>query len=344
MVFARIAALVVVFGACLVAQVPNDPFPQPIDSTDVIKVNFVEFASLPDVGGQSRRGRCCWSTSPARAACSSTTCAGRSTASATTARRVTPYVDINAPHWDVSVQSQRQRARLPELRVPSAVQPAGHAAASASSTPSPTPPTRRRRPTSRAGGGNAHARHGAARVDGEEPGRRDLRRRRAARADALRAAVRQSQRRPARVQSARRAGQRRLRPALHRLRRRRQRRRSARTRAEPGVGLRQDPAHRSARHQQRQRQVRHPGEQPVRQRRQPDTLGEIYAYGVRNPQRFAWDPKNGNLFVADIGQNIVEEISPSPPAPTSAGTTGRAASATSAAGGRASTTRAATRR
>ena len=39
------------------------------------------------------------------------------------------------------------------------------------------------------------------------------------------------------------------------------------------------------------------------------TLGEIYAYGVRNPQRLAWDVQNGNLFVADIGQNIVEEIS-----------------------------------
>ncbi len=41
----------------------------------------------------------------------------------------------------------------------------------------------------------------------------------------------------------------------------------------------------------------------------PDMLGEIYAYGVRNPQRFAWDPDNGNLFLADIGQNIVEELS-----------------------------------
>jgi hypothetical protein len=41
----------------------------------------------------------------------------------------------------------------------------------------------------------------------------------------------------------------------------------------------------------------------------PDTLGEIYAYGVRNPQRFAWDSRNGNLFLADIGQNIVEELS-----------------------------------
>lgn len=42
----------------------------------------------------------------------------------------------------------------------------------------------------------------------------------------------------------------------------------------------------------------------------PDTLGEIYAYGVRNPQRFTWDAKNGRMLVADIGQNQVEEISP----------------------------------
>jgi len=41
----------------------------------------------------------------------------------------------------------------------------------------------------------------------------------------------------------------------------------------------------------------------------PKTLGEIYASGVRNPQRFAWDSRNGNLFVADIGQSIVEEVS-----------------------------------
>jgi hypothetical protein len=39
-------------------------------------------------------------------------------------------------------------------------------------------------------------------------------------------------------------------------------------------------------------------------------LPEIYAYGVRNPQRFGWDPRNGNMYLADIGQNIVEEISP----------------------------------
>jgi hypothetical protein len=39
------------------------------------------------------------------------------------------------------------------------------------------------------------------------------------------------------------------------------------------------------------------------------TLGEIFASGMRNPQRFTWDPKNGNMFVGDIGQGIVEKIS-----------------------------------
>jgi hypothetical protein len=39
-------------------------------------------------------------------------------------------------------------------------------------------------------------------------------------------------------------------------------------------------------------------------------LPEIYASGVRNPQRFSWDAKDGKLYLADIGQNAVEEISP----------------------------------
>ena len=33
-----------------------------------------------------------------------------------------------------------------------------------------------------------------------------------------------------------------------------------------------------------------------------ETLDEIYAYGVRNPQRFAGGPWNGHMFLADIGQ------------------------------------------
>lgn len=45
----------------------------------------------------------------------------------------------------------------------------------------------------------------------------------------------------------------------------------------------------------------------------PGVLPEIYASGLRNPQRLGWDPANGNLFVADIGQNAVEEVSLVPP-------------------------------
>ena len=43
-----------------------------------------------------------------------------------------------------------------------------------------------------------------------------------------------------------------------------------------------------------------------------DALPEIYAYGVRNPQRFGWDSKSGAMYLAEIGQNIVEEVSPVP--------------------------------
>lgn len=37
-------------------------------------------------------------------------------------------------------------------------------------------------------------------------------------------------------------------------------------------------------------------------------LREKYLTGFRNPQRFAWDGANGRMFIADIGQNRVEEI------------------------------------
>ena len=51
-----------------------------------------------------------------------------------------------------------------------------------------------------------------------------------------------------------------------------------------------------------------PAGNPFASDKDPNTLGEIYAYGLRNPQRFVWDSKNGNMFLADIGQNIVEEV------------------------------------
>lgn len=53
-----------------------------------------------------------------------------------------------------------------------------------------------------------------------------------------------------------------------------------------------------------------PADNPYAGDGRADTLGEIYASGVRNPQRFAWDERTQAMFVADIGQNIVEEVSP----------------------------------
>jgi hypothetical protein len=52
-----------------------------------------------------------------------------------------------------------------------------------------------------------------------------------------------------------------------------------------------------------------PASNPFVADNKPETLGEIYAYGVRNPQRLTWDSKNGRMLMAEIGQNQVEEIS-----------------------------------
>jgi glucose/arabinose dehydrogenase len=53
-----------------------------------------------------------------------------------------------------------------------------------------------------------------------------------------------------------------------------------------------------------------PADNPFVKDGKDDTLGEIYAYGVRNPQRFSWDAKTSKMYLAEIGQNIIEEISP----------------------------------
>jgi glucose/arabinose dehydrogenase len=56
---------------------------------------------------------------------------------------------------------------------------------------------------------------------------------------------------------------------------------------------------------------------PGKQYRVPDdnpfvntagALGEIWAFGFRNPYRFAFDRQSGRLFLGDVGQNDIEEV------------------------------------
>lgn len=52
-----------------------------------------------------------------------------------------------------------------------------------------------------------------------------------------------------------------------------------------------------------------PADNPFVNAGEASILGEIYVYGTRSPNRIAWDSKNGQMYVADIGQNTVEEVS-----------------------------------
>ncbi|MPZ97138.1 MAG: hypothetical protein GEU96_20050, partial [Propionibacteriales bacterium] len=41
---------------------------------------------------------------------------------------------------------------------------------------------------------------------------------------------------------------------------------------------------------------------------QEDALGEIFAYGLRNPHRFSWDPATGRMYVGMIGESSIDSL------------------------------------
>src|ERR1044072_3178536 len=87
-------------------QVTADPFPTPINASDgVIKVNFVEFASIPDLNGQHARMMLLVDEPGTRRVFVQER-EGPFYSVSYDGKTVRPYIDINASSWGVSVQSQ----------------------------------------------------------------------------------------------------------------------------------------------------------------------------------------------------------------------------------------------
>ncbi len=110
-------------------------------------------------------------------------------------------------------------------------------------------------------------------------------------------ALRQPQRRRSRLRARRRP--------LHRSRRRRQRRRPAGQRSVARHAPGQDAAHRAHARRGRSRTAC-PQDNPFVG--DAGARPEIWAYGLRNPWRYSFDPATGDLWIADVGQSAWEEI------------------------------------
>ena len=254
-------------AAAVQQQFNNDPFP-PIETTDGLTVSFVEFATIPDANDQAPR-MMHFDDEPGTRRIFVNTMRGPLYSVSYDGKTVTEYLDVNATNWGIGVQSQGSERGFQSFAFHPQFNQQGYArlrevlylhrhdATSRRSRTFPSPAT------------EPHARHGAARVDGEGSGGGDVRRR-PRRACCSAWGIRSRTTTAARSDSTRlpRPRQSGLRAALRRLSRRRQRRRSVQLRAEHGVDLRQDPAHRSARQEQRERSVRDSGEQSVREERE----------------------------------------------------------------------------
>src|SRR2546426_5194568 len=87
------------------AQTSTQPFPTPIPATDrVVRVNFVEFASLPDIGGQPAQPMLLVDE-PATRRMFVNDMKGPLYSVSYDGRTVVPYIDVNASGWGVAVTS-----------------------------------------------------------------------------------------------------------------------------------------------------------------------------------------------------------------------------------------------
>ena len=305
-------ALVALFtAACAMlqsAQMTNDPFPQPIAATqDAVRVNFVEYATLPMTNGAPRM--MLLTAEPGGRRLFVNDMRGPLYSIADGGKAVTLYVDINDPKWSVSVQSQGSERGFQSFAFHPQFNQAGSPGFGRFYTYTDTTNTQPTPDFLPSGGNNTHdtvllewtaKAPGAVAYDGGPP--RELIRMRQPFAN-------------------HNAGH----LAFHPL-------------AAPGAAefgllymgvadggsggdplkmaqnlgsifgkiLRIDPLGKNSAN----KKYGIPASNPFVSDNDDKTLAEIYAYGVRNPQRFGWDSRNGSMYLADIGQNIVEEVSP----------------------------------
>jgi hypothetical protein len=304
----RALIIALLTASCVLAQTGSDPFPQAIPAADgVIRVNVVEFASIPDVDGQPAR-MMLMVNEPGTRRLFVNDMRGPLYSVSGEGKDVRPYLDINSPMWGVRVQSQGNErgfqsfAFHPQFNQPGT--PGFGKFYTYTDTSNMTPA-----PDFTAGGGmDTHdtvvlewtAKNPAAPAyDGGAP--RELFRLRQPFAN-------------------HNAGHMAFNPNA--------------AAGSPEFGLlyigvadggsggdplrlaqnlgrafgkifRIDPLGRNSAN----KKYGIPAANPFVGDGNAGTLDEIYAYGVRNPQRFAWDARTGNLFLADIGQGTVEEIS-----------------------------------
>jgi hypothetical protein len=310
----RITSLLIVSAftaACVLAQSAqstNDPFPQPIAATqDVVRVNYVEYAQLPTVDGPPRM--MLLTAEPGGRRLFVNDMRGPLYSIADNGKNVTLYININDPKWSVGVQSQGSERGFQSFAFHPQFNQAGSRGFGRFYTYTDTTDMTPAPDFTPTGGNNTHDTvllewtakiPGAATYDGGPP--RELIRMRQPYAN-------------------HNAGH----LAFH----------SFAGPNSPEYGLlymgvadggsggdplemaqnlasafgkvfRIDPLGNNSAN----KKYGIPAANPFVDDNNPNTLAEIYAYGVRNPQRFNWDARTGAMYLADIGQNIVEEISP----------------------------------
>lgn len=307
-----LVAMTLGVASVVLSQTPTDPFPQPISATEgVIRVRFEEFASIPDVGGEAARMMLLvdepWTkrlfVNDMRGPLYTVSYDGRT---------VRQYLDINAEPWGVKVQSTGRERGFQSFALHPQFGQAGTPGYgkfytwtdSTNTTPTPdfTP----------GGGGNTHATvlfewtaksAVAATYDGGLP--RELLRLQQPFANHNGGHISFN---PLAAPGSQEYGLLYVGAA------------DGGSGGDPlnlgqdlrspfGKILRIDPLGRNS----ARGKYGIPASNPFVNDGDPATLGEIYVSGVRNPQRFGWDARNGSLFVADIGQDIVEELSLAPP-------------------------------